>query len=200
MGDFGIVFFEDATRTRISSTYENVGSRDWMPGWAMGMRIEDLTSAFDVFCLGKVLWAMVSGKTRLRLWYFMDPEFDLARQFPDDDGVLWINRLLSGSVVERREDTWGSASRFASEARRTLTILERGGRIMTGGALRRCVMCGGGPYRQILGERSGPAAFRNFGIDPTSAHTFRVYQCQTCGNIQLFDVAPSPPAWEDLGR
>src|SRR3972149_4165240 len=36
LGDFGIVFFQDPQHTRISDTYENVGSRDWMPGWATG--------------------------------------------------------------------------------------------------------------------------------------------------------------------
>ena len=34
LGDFGLVFFLDDQRTRISETLENVGSRDWMPGWA----------------------------------------------------------------------------------------------------------------------------------------------------------------------
>jgi len=42
LGDFGLVFFADEERTRVSDTLENVGSRDWMPAWAMGMRVEDL--------------------------------------------------------------------------------------------------------------------------------------------------------------
>ena len=43
LGDFGLIFFTDAQHTRISGTFENVGSRDWMPAWAIGMRIEDIT-------------------------------------------------------------------------------------------------------------------------------------------------------------
>lgn len=77
LGDTGLVFFTDDRRTRVSDKIENVGSRDWMPGWAMGMRLEDVRPTFDVFALGKLLWAMVSGKPILRLWYYHDPEFDL---------------------------------------------------------------------------------------------------------------------------
>ena len=52
LGDFGLIFFADEQHTRISETFENVGSRDWMPAWAMGMRIEYIKTTFDVFCLG----------------------------------------------------------------------------------------------------------------------------------------------------
>ena len=62
LGDFGLVFFTDQQRIRLSDTFENVGSRDWMPGWALSMRLEDIKPSFDVFSLGKVLWSMVSGK------------------------------------------------------------------------------------------------------------------------------------------
>lgn len=65
LGDFGIVHFEDDANTRISEKYENVGSRDWMPGWAMGIQLDEVSPAFDVFGLGKILWAMISGKTKL---------------------------------------------------------------------------------------------------------------------------------------
>ena len=79
LGDFGIVFFADEARTRISETYENVGSRDWMPAWAYGRRVDELSPTFDVFSLGKVLWAMVSGKTMLPLWYHHQEQYDLTR-------------------------------------------------------------------------------------------------------------------------
>lgn len=53
LGDLGIVHFEDDGNTRITDTYENVGSRDWMPGWAMGLQLDEVHPAFDVFGLGK---------------------------------------------------------------------------------------------------------------------------------------------------
>ena len=80
-----------------------------MPGWAMGMRVDEVRPSFDVFSLGKVLWSMVSGRQKMRLWYFDDPEFDLTRQYLDDERMPWINRLLLGSVREHERDVWPTA-------------------------------------------------------------------------------------------
>ena len=81
LGDFGLVYFAEEGRVRLTDTYENAGSRDWMPPWAYGKRVEELNPSFDVFSLGKVLWAMISGKTVLPLWYHRKPEYDLSRLF-----------------------------------------------------------------------------------------------------------------------
>ena len=37
LGDFGLVINPQAGDARLTDTYENVGSRDWMPGWAYGI-------------------------------------------------------------------------------------------------------------------------------------------------------------------
>ena len=52
LGDFGLVHFEDEGHTRLSDIWENVGSRDWMPPWAMGVRVEDVRPSFDAFVEG----------------------------------------------------------------------------------------------------------------------------------------------------
>jgi hypothetical protein len=49
LGDFGLVIEPGAADGRLTDTYENVGSRDWMPGWAMGLRILSAT------CCGHLL-------------------------------------------------------------------------------------------------------------------------------------------------
>lgn len=62
LGDFGIVFFEDDQRTRLTEEYERVGSRDWMAPWAhTGVRVDAVRPSFDIFPLGKLLWTMVRG-------------------------------------------------------------------------------------------------------------------------------------------
>ena len=81
LGDFGIVFFDDPDHTRVTDTYENVGSRDWMPMWATGMRIENTRPTFDVFGLGKLLWAMLSGRSLLPLWYHHRRAYELEEMF-----------------------------------------------------------------------------------------------------------------------
>ena len=60
LGDCGLVFSRDS-KGRVTETFENVGSRDWMPAWAMGKRLDDVQPNFDVFSLGKVLWEMIAS-------------------------------------------------------------------------------------------------------------------------------------------
>jgi serine/threonine protein kinase len=99
LGDFGLVFFTDERHTRISSSFENVGSRGWMPPWAMSMRIEDVKPTFDVFCLGKVLWFMIANKPILRLWYYLKDEFNVERIYRDSlymlDSTAFIQEIES---------------------------------------------------------------------------------------------------------
>ncbi|MDA2918223.1 protein kinase, partial [Desulfobacterota bacterium AH_259_B03_O07] len=106
LGDFGLIFFQDEEHTRMSDTFENVGSTDWMPPWAYRAKtkIEDIRSTFDVFCLGKVLWAMISGQPFLRFWDFRDDEFDLELMFPENRFMRLVNNLLSKCVVRREEN------------------------------------------------------------------------------------------------
>lgn len=88
LGDFGLIYSMDDQHTRFSETYENVGSRDWMPTWAMGIRLEEVKPSFDVFTLGKVLWSMVSGKQILQLWYFNRKRFDVEKMYPIKLGTV----------------------------------------------------------------------------------------------------------------
>lgn len=95
LGDFGIVFFNDEQHTRLTEELENVGSRDWMPPWAFGKKIEDLENNFDVFSLGKVLWSMVSGLSKLNLWYFVEEdENNVEKIFPNANEMKYANDLF----------------------------------------------------------------------------------------------------------
>ena len=93
----------DVEHTRISDTFENVGSTDWMPAWASRLRIEDINPSFDVYSLGKTLWSMVSDSPVLRLWYFNEDEFNLENKFPNTKYMQLVNELLSKCVVEKEE-------------------------------------------------------------------------------------------------
>ena len=101
LGDFGLVFFNDNKHTRISNTFSNVGSRDWMPGWAMSKRIEDVNPSFDVFALGKIIWTIISGIPVLPLWYFKEKEHNLEVLFPNKREMKLVNLLLNKCIVEK---------------------------------------------------------------------------------------------------
>ena len=199
LGDFGLVFFENPGYKRISGTLENVGSTDWMPAWATRMRIEDITPSFDVFSLGKTIWAMVSGKPFLRLWYHPRDEFNLETIFPDRPEMALLNGLLDKCIVEDEEKCLKNAGLLLEEIDSLLSALRLGADLMSDSE-RPCRVCGFGKYQLVVNKDRTKAL--NFGLDipgvrtPTSP-AFKIFVCNKCGNIQLFycQEGDDPPGW-----
>jgi len=194
LGDFGLIFFTDIQHTRISGTFENVGSRDWMPGWAMGMRIEDIKPTFDVFGLGKLLWAMVSNTPILQLWYYYKPQFNLEQMFPNAPYINLANKLFENCIVENEEDCLPDATALLEEIDKIQTIIDRNADLIGDDIIRTCKVCGVGNYRLIIDKDSKPA---NIGINPTGNQTFKIFTCDNCSHIQFFHFPGNkiPPAW-----
>ncbi len=190
LGDFGLIYFEDNQRTRISRTYENVGSRDWMPPWAMG-RIEEITPAFDVFCIGKLLWSMLSGKSFLRLWYFDEDEFNVEKLFPDSREMRLANQLFEKCIVQFEESCLKDAGELLKEIDKTISRIELGADVLDPSIERICRVCGLGKYQLLtLGTQ-------NFGFRPTGPGKFKIFSCSHCGNVQLFFYENRlPKAWK----
>jgi serine/threonine protein kinase len=196
LGDFGLVFFADEARTRISDTYENVGSRDWMPPWAYGKRVEDLTLSFDVFSLGKVLWAMVSGKSLLPLWYHRRPEYDLTRLFPKDPHVHLINAFLDLCIKENQDDHgYPDAIALLEQIDRLLEIMRRDGELLRRDIGRICRVCGYGEYVVRVDDTKNNLASESIGFRAVPRVTWRIFSCNRCGNVQLFLIDKSLEAW-----
>lgn len=197
LGDFGLVFFADEQHTRISDTLENVGSRDWMPGWVQGMRIEDIKPAFDVFSLGKLLWSMISGKSFLRLWYFKDPEFNIENIFPNNPLMKLINLLLEKCIVERENNCLVDTNELLEEVDKTLSIIENNFDMINPNIKRRCKVCGIGYYKLIV-NNDAVYDIRNFGLNPAGTRSFKIFTCDHCGNVQLFAFGngQNPNAWQ----
>ena len=198
LGDFGLVFFADDQHTRLSGTFENVGSRDWMPGWAYGMRVEDVRPSFDVFCLGKVLWSMVAGSPILPLWYFKRPQHDLEKRFPDGKYIALINRLLSQAIVEDEKDCLPDASALLAEVDKALQIIDAGADYISSKTTRRtCRVCGVGEYK-LVADRNSRLAAQNFGL-MLRRNEWKIFACEHCGQVQLFAFGEgiSPKAWDE---
>jgi serine/threonine protein kinase len=198
LSDFGIVYFSDDHNTRVTSTLENVGSRDWMPIWAHGVLIDEVTPSFDVFSLGKLFWAMLSGKPKLLAWYHRKPKFDLEKQFPKDEQMQWANKILDRCVVEEEEQCLRNAGELLRLLDETEAAVRIGGKALTGAPLR-CEVCGEGKYEDVP---SSARDFFNFGFQNQSAQAesrFKVLRCSNCGHCQLFMFRDgvTPPAWKE---
>ncbi|MBU2574338.1 MAG: protein kinase [Elusimicrobia bacterium] len=198
LGDLGLIFMQEADKTRISEAYENVGSRDWMPGWAQGKKIEQINPSFDVYCLAKVLWAMISGKTKLHFWYYYLKENDLEQLFPSKEEMPLINKLFSQCIVEFEKDIKiKNAAELLAEIDKTIMQVGIKVQRLAGNTARRCLVCGAGIYQLVV--NGNPTAAENFGITPHGNSGFKVYTCNNCGHVQLFhfqDVNKPMPAWE----
>jgi serine/threonine protein kinase len=181
LGDFGLVIHNATDNERLTDTLENVGSRDWMPAWASGARIEEIRPTFDVFSLGKVLWAMVSGKPFLRLWYFNDPEFDIEIMFPNAKELRWITSILERTVVQHEANCLKDANELLTQVDEVIDALRHGGQTLRRNDMAiRCVVC-----------RTG----RGYGEFPGSGETLAII-CTNCGHVHRFDQAKTREGWK----
>jgi serine/threonine protein kinase len=179
LGDLGLAIEMDDHSGRISDTYENVGTRDWMPAWAMGMRLEDVRPTFDVFSLGKLLWAMVSGRQKLRLWYHHRPEFELEAMFPDCPSMCFAREILDYCVVEDEDNCSPGAEDLLARVDAVINALRQSGQIPARGHIK-CRVCGMGEYSEVVRDDPG----------------YRIIACGYCGNMQHFDKPGIRPGWK----
>ena len=196
LGDLGLVYFEDPLHTRLSETFENVGTRDWMPPWAIGVRVDEVRPTFDVFALGKLLWYMISGRPYLQLWYFDERDNDLTRMFPDRDGLEHVNALLGKCVVQREANCLANASALLGEVDKALDLVANDVWPFKSASPPRCLVCAAGHY-DLSVDRDHRGAC-SFGLRAQEPRRFKVFVCDHCGNVKLFasTVDKLPPAWE----
>ncbi|MFZ2639787.1 MAG: protein kinase [Verrucomicrobiia bacterium] len=196
LGDFGLVFFEDDKHMRISGTFENVGTRDWMPPWTMGMRIDEVRPSFDVFALGKLLWAMVSKIPVLQLWYWSREKWDLKRMFPNAQGIELSDQIFEKTIVENETDCLPTAGDLVKLVRRVLQQVQNGSGMLDLKVERKCRVCGDGNY--IICADRNPNELHNFGLQAGNG-TLLVFACSNCGHVQFFKCKQKslPPAWRE---
>ncbi|MDD5530625.1 MAG: protein kinase family protein [bacterium] len=191
LGDFGLIFFADEEHSRLSGTFENVGSRDWMPMWAMGRKIEDIKPTFDVFSLGKLLWAMISETPKLTAHYFKDddyPLFNLEKMFSDKPEMKLANELFQKCIVEREKNCLSDASALLKEVDETISTVASHTNVIGKDISQKCKICGVGTYENfnIKGESIRIPARSSNG----EGSNLQIFACNHCGNAQLFNKIP----------
>lgn len=179
LGDFGIV--HDSAETSLTSTDEKVASKWYGPPEAEDGRLDDPPANFDLYSLGKVIYAMLSGGGRFQREDFRAPKADLKLLLRRTD-LEPVNILLDKLVTLRPEDRFESARHVVEAIDRVLSAMfgRRDGRD-------RCAACGEATTvdRGRLQVDSG--GFKAGGA-PIDVHA-RV--CPNCGAIDLADRAPS---------
>jgi serine/threonine protein kinase len=138
LGDFGIAFLPNLPE-RLTFTNESVGPRDYMPPWAeTEERLEAVTTQFDVYMLGKLLWCTIAGRLKLPREWHRRPEFDLNSKFPNDPHISAINKILDKCLHDDQSKLFPSALELLEAVEYHLTIMKRGGQMLTEGTPRPC--------------------------------------------------------------
>lgn len=191
LGDFGIVYLP-INAERLTQTQERVGPRDYMPPWGdLGERLEEVRPNFDVYMLGKLLWCMVAGRMKLPREYHRRDQFNVARLFPDDRNMSYINRVLDNCVVERPEACLQSAEDLLELIDEILTTLEKGTPMLddSGALVLPCRVCGKGFYLEE-GREVRLQTFDSRNMPQNSVH-LRLFVCNVCTHREFF--APGHP-------
>ena len=197
LGDFGLVYYEDKDHTRLSKTFDKVGSSEWMPPWGNTMKIDEVKPTFDVFSLGKLIWTMISGVPSLPYWYWDKEEYDLTKMYPIN-GQMWLaNRLFEQTVVEEEKNCLPDAKAFLIEIDKTIEMLKVNAKEMGDNIKRSCNVCGVGEY-DIKGY-TGPGILQEMKLESFGDSKAKVCVCNHCGHIELFHFSEgnAPNAWGD---
>ena len=194
LGDCGLAFGIEH-ETRQTRPFENVGSRDFQPPWSYTTRLAEVHPTFDVFCLAKVLWAMVSGRPTFRLWYFDEDGNDLREMFPDDPAMEFVKKILRKCVVEReREMKVHDARELLAEVDTAIAALSHGCELPGRERIMRCRFCGIGTYETLEGHLVAGGLLRT-----EYERTYVV--CDHCGHVETFAWSEGkPPAVWDVSE
>jgi serine/threonine protein kinase len=185
LGDFGIVFFREGDR--LTSTFERVGSRDWMAPWAQeNLKLDPsvINATLDVYPLAKVLWSMIAGRNGFQFWEFDNEANNLEKLFPHDVGMEMVNAMILAKCVVRYEkDCFSTVFTLQAEVDRLIEMLSTSGQRLAENLPWTCRLCGRGRYVKTQLTVSG---FLEQGSDRAA---LRAFACNDCGHIELFDAS-----------
>lgn len=183
VADFGLCF--DIGGERLTSTEEAVGSRYFMPPELEAGRSNDVTVRVDVYSLGKILYFMLSGGTRLPRENHRERGYDLRWIFGDVQ-MDYANLLLDKMVAANPKDRYLTVGNAIEEAKRRQWLVERWYYPMESKG-KPCKICGEGMYRE-----ADEMHMRDFSLEigqmarDVSDFGPKLWICTSCGHVEWF--------------
>jgi len=180
IGDFGICFVEDGKHITLSD--EGIGSKNFIaPEMESGQR--DLgapTDRTDVYCLGKVIYWMLSGGHEFSR---EDHRKNSLTSAFKDQRFEHVHELLDQMVV--REPEKRVSSRELRGRLEMIASLAEGNYAPLSPSIGiRCRFCGVGQYSQL---RNKPGfQIPEIGLHLAAGSDVRVLWCRHCGHVEIF--------------
>ena len=175
-----------------------------MPDWAHGMRIESVNPTFDVFSVGKLIWAMISGQSYLPHNHFDHEEYDefnLVKMYPDDSSMEMINSLLANCIVDTEKKCLPSAGELLEQIDELISYFEQGTGLLRDDNERPCKICNNGVY-SLYANKDNEKIKKFFGYKIGDTRDLKILACSNCGHVQLFHCMgeQDPPAWREINK
>ena len=187
--DFGLVYCEEGERH--TATMEQVGSRYYIPPEMEDGRADQVSSSSDIYCMGKVIYYMVSGKIFARERH-RDEAYDLSKVL-DDPHLEAVSQILDDVITPDPESRLSSAATLRlllSMARKNIAARRP---VQGVPATYKCVFCGVGTYKSsCISSEGHNEGYKEGNI---SQEQMVFLECDNCGNCQRFKLKTGGQVW-----
>ena len=194
LGDFGLTWI-DNQGSRLTLTDEAVGSFRFMAPELRDGRAENPTWHSDIYSLGKLLYALLSGGLVFDREDHRSDRWNLVR-IRDSLSLEHVNNLLDHMITLEPSGRFPAAT-VQTRAIQTIRLVTREFAPLTGDIHSPCKYCGLGKYVPIVWSDQGFIDFFGFLPDAISdvRRNWRLMACDRCGNIQFFTMGILPESW-----
>ena len=180
--DFGLCYLDDKERNTFSQ--EQVGSRFYIPPECEIGRSEDIGCHTDIYLLGKILYAMISGGRMFPRERQDEDEFNLRKTLGDKK-VKYATQIINSCVKEKIEERLKSISDLLPIVEENLRLIEDGFFPVNYGD-EFCRFCGKGKLQRFAQLR-GSILQRGNRQEDILGHNMILWGCTKCGIAFLFN-------------
>lgn len=190
--DFGLVYCEGGERH--TAAFEQVGSRYYIPPELEDGRADNISSASDIYSMGKVLYYVLTGNIYAHEKH-REPKYDLETIYKNPYFEA-VSRILDQAVTSVVETRLNNAIQMSGLINSALNTIESCLPIDGVPKTYRCIFCQKGVYQ----ERCVSTNFlesQNSGYkdEGNSGGPMVFLECNNCGNCQRFRLSKGGERW-----
>ncbi len=180
--DFGLCYLED--KERITFSQEQVGSRFYIPPESENGKSKDIGCHTDIYSLGKILYAMISGGGKFSRERQNEDEFNLMKILADKR-VKYVTQIINACVKEKIGERLKNISDLLPIVEENLRLIEDGF-FPVNYEDEFCRFCGKGKLQRFAQLR-GSILKRGNREEDILGHNMILWGCPNCGIAFLFN-------------
>lgn len=179
--DFGLCYLDD--QERITFSQEQVGSKFYIAPESEIGKSDKIRPHTDVYSLGKILYAMISGGMIFPREMQNEDEYNLKKNILDKR-IKFITEIINGCVKEKIEDRFDNVDVLKSVVKRNIDLLEKGF-FPLDYENELCRFCGRGILQRFGQLRGSILKTGNMQVD-IMPYEMIIWGCPECGIAYIF--------------